>query len=45
MEDTSPRTDLSRIINSKEADILGIPEIDVAELEIALEDARSSRPM
>jgi HD-like signal output (HDOD) protein len=45
MEDPSPGTDLSRIINSKEADILGIPEIGVAELEIALEDARTKTGM
>jgi HD-like signal output (HDOD) protein len=43
MEDNSPGTDLSRIIDSKEADILGLPEIGVAELEIALEDARTKR--
>ncbi len=45
MEDNSPGTDLSEIINSKEADILGMPEIGVAELEITLEDARTKRPM
>jgi HD-like signal output (HDOD) protein len=45
MEDDSSKTDLSGIISSKEADILGMPEIGVAQLEIALEDARTKRPM
>lgn len=45
MEDNSSKTDLSGIISSKEADILGMTEIGVAELEIALEDARTKRPM
>jgi len=43
--DNSSKTDLSGIISSKEADILGMPELGVAELEIALEDARTKRPM
>lgn len=42
MEDHSSETDLARIISSKEADILGMSEIGVAELEIALEDARTN---
>lgn len=37
--------DLSGIVSSREADLLGMPEIGVAELEIALEDARVNRPM
>ena len=45
IEDHSSKTDLSGIISSKEADILGMPELGVAELEIALEDARTKRPM
>jgi HD-like signal output (HDOD) protein len=45
MENNDPETDLGRIIGSKEADILGMPEIGVAELEIALEDARTNNPL
>ncbi len=41
METNDPKTDLSGIVSSKEADLLGMPEISVAELEIALEDALS----
>lgn len=41
MEADDPKTDLSGIVSSKEADLLGIPEIGVAELEIAMEDART----
>ncbi len=45
MEKNDLNIDLSGIVTSREADILGIPEIGVAELEIALEDARVNRPM
>ncbi len=45
MEKNDLNIDLSGIVSSKEADILGMPEIGVAELEIALEDARVNRPM
>ncbi|MBA3009038.1 MAG: HDOD domain-containing protein [Proteobacteria bacterium] len=45
MEKNDPGADLAGIVSSKEADILGMPEIGVAELEIALEDARTNRPM
>lgn len=45
MESKDLNTDLSGIVSSREADILGMPEIGVAELEIALEDARVNRPM
>ena len=45
MEKNDPQADLSGIVSSREADLLGIPEIGVAELEIALEDARTNRPM
>jgi HD-like signal output (HDOD) protein len=45
MEKNDPLADLSGIVSSREADLLGIPEIGVAELEIALEDARINRPM
>ena len=45
MEKNDPQADLSGIVSSREADLLGIPEIGVAELEIALEDARINRPM
>ncbi|MCG8633563.1 MAG: HDOD domain-containing protein [Desulfobacterales bacterium] len=45
MEKNDEATDLSGIVSSREADILGMPEIGVAELEIALEDARVNRPM
>ncbi len=41
IETNGPETDLAGIVSSKEADILGMPEIGVAELEIALEDART----
>lgn len=39
MEKNDPLEDLSSIASSKEADILGMSEIGLAELEIALEDA------
>lgn len=39
--ETNGQTDLAGIVSSKEADLLGMSEIGVAELEIALEDARS----
>ena len=45
MEANDLNMDLSGIVSSREADILGMPEIGVAELEIALEDARVNRPM
>lgn len=45
MEASDLNMDLSGIVSSREADILGMPEIGVAELEIALEDARTNRPM
>jgi len=45
MEKNDPQADLSGIVSSREADLLGMPEIGVAELEIALEDARVNRPM
>lgn len=45
MESEDLNVDLSGIVSSPEADILGMPEIGVAELEIALEDARVNRPM
>ena len=41
IETNNGPTDLAGIVSSKEADILGMSEIGVAELEIALEDARS----
>ncbi len=41
MEKNDPDTDLSGIASSKEADLLGLSEIGIAELEIALEDAKS----
>ena len=41
MERNDPQENLSGIASSKEADILGMSEIGLAELEIALEDARS----
>jgi HD-like signal output (HDOD) protein len=44
MEKNDPKSDLDGIVSSREADILGMPEIGVAELEIALEDARTNRP-
>lgn len=45
MEKNDPLEDLSGIVSSREADLLGMPEIGVAELEIALEDARVNKPM
>ena len=45
MEANDAQMDLSGIVSSREADILGMPEIGVAELEIALEDARVNRPL
>lgn len=45
MEKNDPDTDLSGIISSREVDILGMSEIGVAELEIALEDVRLNKPM
>ena len=45
MEDNNENVDLSGIVSSRGADILGMPEIGVAELEIALEDARVNKPM
>ncbi len=44
METNEPGTDLDGIVSSKEADILGMPEIGVAELEVALEDAKPGQP-
>ncbi len=41
IENNGSKTDLAGIVSSREADILGMPEIGVAELEIALEDART----
>ncbi len=45
MEQNKPPEDISRLASSKEADILGTSEICLAELEIALEDAATTRPM
>ena len=45
MEENDPDLDLSGIVSSREADILGLPEIGVAELEIALEDTRVNKQM
>jgi len=45
IETNGPESELAGIISSKEADIIGMPEIGVAELEIALEDARSQSTM
>lgn len=43
MERNDPTEDLSGIVSSKEADILGISEIGIAQLEITLEDSRVYR--
>jgi len=45
MEKNDPESDLAGIISSKEADILGMTEIGVAELEIVLEDAITNKPI
>jgi hypothetical protein len=45
MEANDVNIDLSGVVSSREADILGMPEIRVAELEIALEDARKNQPI
>lgn len=42
IETNTPETNLAGIVSSKEADILGMPEVGVAELEIAMEDARTT---
>jgi HD-like signal output (HDOD) protein len=42
MERKDPNEDLSGIISSREADILGLSEITIAQLEIALEDAMAA---
>ncbi len=41
MERNDPKENLSEIASSVEADVLGISEIGLAELEIALEDAKA----
>jgi len=43
MEQNDPNQNLSAIIGSQEADMLGIPETGVALLEIALEDANGKQ--
>lgn len=43
MERNDPEEDLSTIISSKEADILGMSEISIAQLEIYLEDFMKSK--
>ena len=43
MERSNPDEDLSSVVSSKEADILGMSEISIAQLEIALEDTMSKR--
>lgn len=45
MEQTDSSEDISGLASSTEADILGVSEISIAELEIALEDANTNRPM
>lgn len=45
MERNDPMEDISGIVSSREADILGLSEIGIAELEIALEDAQVNRPL
>jgi hypothetical protein len=42
IETNTPETNLAGIVSSKEADLLGMPEVGVAELEIAMEDARTT---
>ncbi|HCY84490.1 MAG TPA: histidine kinase, partial [Desulfobacteraceae bacterium] len=45
MQSKNENMDISGIVSSREADILGMSEIGVAELEIALEDARVNKPL
>ena len=45
LEINNPKEDLSGIISSDEADILGMTEIGIAELEIALEDFKADNRM
>ncbi len=45
MEANNPEEDLSGIASSRDADILGITEIGIAELEIALEDFKFNNLM